>query len=343
MKDNYGRELEYLRISLTDKCNLRCKYCMPKEGIKSINHSEILTLEEIIRLTRIFTSMGVKKVRLTGGEPLVRKNIMYLIHELSDMDSIESLGLTTNAILLEESLEELYKTRLRNINISLDTLNKENFYKITGFDGLDKVMNALKKCVSYGFNVKVNTVLLRGVNDSEYESIALLAKEEPVEVRFIELMPMGIAQKYNGIRSEEIIDKLGKNYKILDFSDSDSHDSKDADNNGVTGSFKETLHAPARVYKLQGFKGKIGFISPLSDSFCDRCNRLRLTSDGRLKTCLYYPPGLNLKELIRGGASDEEVKSKIKEEILRKPLKHGFLGGRDFEEQEKRNMNEIGG
>lgn len=325
MKDGFGREIDYLRISVTDKCNLRCRYCMPKQGVEVMPHEEVLTLEEIFRVVRIMESLGVKKVRFTGGEPLVRKNLVKLIGDVGGLAGIADIALTTNGVLLGEQLDALKKAGLKCANISLDTLDREVFAQITGYDGLERVLAAMDAALAAGLRVKVNCVPCRELNDGGIEALAGLAREKNVDVRFIELMPIGCGKAFRGIASEELLARLEHTYGACE---------------RVENAVKSET---AQYYAFAGFRGRIGFISPLSHRFCGDCNRVRLTVEGQLKLCLHYDNGLSLKPLLRGGAGDDEIRERIVQAVREKPRAHSFSDRTAQEHEEKRKMVQIGG
>lgn len=325
MKDGFGREIDYLRISVTDKCNLRCRYCMPKQGVEVMPHEEVLTLEEIFRVVRIMESLGVKKVRFTGGEPLVRKNLVKLIGDVSGLAGIADIALTTNGVLLGEQLDALKKAGLKRVNISLDTLDKEVFAQITGYDVLERVLAAMDAALAAGVRVKINCVPCRELNDGGIEALAGLAREKNVDVRFIELMPIGCGKAFRGIASEELLARLEHTYGACE---------------RVENAVKSET---AQYYAFAGFRGRIGFISPLSHRFCGDCNRVRLTVEGQLKLCLHYDNGLALKPLLRGGAGDDEIRERIVQAVREKPRAHSFSDRTAQEHEEKRKMVQIGG
>ncbi len=322
MVDRFGRTIEYLRLSITDKCNLRCRYCMPKNGVTPVSHDDILRYEEITRLAGIFAQLGIRKIRITGGEPLVRKGVCDLIGRLKSVNGVENVSLTTNGVLLRELAQDLKAAGTDGINISLDTVNEETFRKLTGFDGLPQVMEGLKTAFDRGMRLKINCVPVWGINEGDLCDIALFAKDRPVDVRFIELMPIGEGRGFTGISSNEVLylleERFGKSWTLSD-----------------RGS------GPARMRSFAGFAGRIGFISPISQSFCSSCNRLRLTSTGFLKTCLYYAEGYDLKGALRGGASDEELARLITGAVKEKPAGHRF--GEKKDAFEEKRMYQIGG
>lgn len=325
MLDKLNRKIDYLRISVIDRCNLRCVYCMPEEGIESIPHDEILTYDEILRICEIVSELGIRKIKITGGEPLVRKDIVNLIRDIKNIDKIEQVTLTTNGILLHEMLDDLYDAGIDAINISLDTLNKDNFKKITRRDGLEKVLMSIDKAYDLGIRVKINCLAIRDFNLSELVEIASFAKDREIDVRFIELMPIGFGKKYNQIDNDEILSILESRFGTFEI---------------VT---EKRGNGPAKYYRNQNMKGCIGFISAISHEFCESCNRIRLTSSGFLKLCLHYNKGIDLKEPIRNGISDEDLKKLIHDTIWNKPISHKFGHANGEQDIELKNMVQIGG
>lgn len=330
MEDSYQRVIDYLRISVTDRCNLRCVYCMPEEGVVSVPHAQILSYDEIIHLCRVFASLGVKKIKLTGGEPLVRKHLHTLVSGIKKVEGIEEVTLTTNGILLEEQAEALVKAGIGAVNISLDTLDAKRYFSITRGGDVEAVLSGMKKMLSYPeIPVKINCVL-NDISNHEILEIANLAKEYPVHVRFIELMPIGmgksLAQGHVGDYDQENrIRNLLKEY----FGEMKVYD-------------KILGNGPSQYYEVDGFKGKIGFISAMSHKFCDKCNRVRVTAEGYLKTCLQYEIGEDLFRLLREGGSDEEIAERIQKAIYSKPKAHEFLE-QNLDEEEHKSMSQIGG
>lgn len=332
MKDGYGREIDYLRISLTDKCNLRCSYCMPKEGIKHVSHSDILTLEEIGRLVGIMKDLGIRRVRLTGGEPLVRKGVTDLVRILHKDCGIESIAATSNGIMLSEYAAALKAAGLKSINISLDTLNRDTFKTLTGSDMLHKVMEGIASAADAGLSVRLNCVPVRGVNDNEITGLVRYAGSAGVCIRFIELMPIGCGSTHRGLSTDDLI-------KILESDLGSAHSLSEEEL--TLRNLNDNTVGPARYYGFDSFTGAVGFISPISHRFCGSCNRIRLTAEGFLKLCLQYPDGVNLKEPMRSGMSDSGIRDMIEEAVRRKPAAHSFDTG-SFD-ADIRKMVEIGG
>ncbi len=319
MQDSFGRNIEYLRVSITDRCNLRCVYCMPEEGIKKLDREKILSFEEIIKIVKACASLGIRKIRYTGGEPLIIKGIENLIHETSIIPGIEDIAITTNGILLYDMAQDLKKAGLKRVNISLDTLNEDKYRKITRGGDLRKVLMAIEKCIEIGMTpVKLNVVLIRGLNDDEVIDLMNLTMNMPVEVRFIELMPIGEGVKYydkGEMSTEEIINSYPSLIPV-----------------------ENNLHSTANLYKLKNAKGNIGFITPLSCKFCDNCNRIRLTSTGTIKPCLHSREELDIRRYVENEAMLIEV---LKTAISSKPKEH-YLNSESISRSEK-DMYQIGG
>lgn len=332
MTDQFGREIDYLRISVTDRCNLRCRYCMPEEGIAFTGHDKVLSFEEIARICRCMGKLGIRKIKLTGGEPLVRRGIIKLIKMIKEIPSIDEVTLTTNGILLEEKLISLKNAGLDGINISLDTLDKRKYKELTRWGDLDTVLSGIKTAASMNFaKIKINTLMIRDFNLTEAAELAGLAQYDPVYVRFIEMMPIGSGKDFQPVYQKEIMELLGKKYGALE-------ECKERFGNG-----------PAVYYKLPGFQGKIGFISAVSHEFCQNCNRIRLTSDGNLKLCLQYKNDLNIKELLAANLGEDKITKEIERAVYEKPMHHEFTSearkhkNTDQEEKETKNMAQIGG
>lgn len=307
MKDRLGREIDYIRISITDRCNLRCVYCMPGCGVPSVPHDMILRFDEIVRLVKIFCSIGIKNVKITGGEPLVRKGTVDLIKDIKSVEGIEKVSMTTNGILLSENLEALAEAGVDSINISLDTLDRQKYLNITGFDGLDAVLKAIDECRYFPeIKVKINAVTLADFNRDEICALADYATEAGMTLRFIEMMPLGLGTGFGGYNQDEIMTVLEEAY-------------------GPAKTINEEVGSgPAKYYSFEGMEGRIGFISPMSHKFCGSCNRIRLTSEGLLRPCLGSDKGVDLRKPMREGASDEELASLICEGITDKPAGHRF-------------------
>ncbi len=318
LTDGCGREINYMRVSLTDKCNLRCKYCVPPEGVQRLDHADILTLEEVLRVISIMTSLGVNRVRFTGGEPLVRKNVISLIQKVSKLENAPRMGITTNGVLLDDYIEYLIFSNVRDINISLDTLDPEVYESLTGQDALSSVMRSIQACLVNEVNLKLNVVPIKGINEEDIVSLAALARDYKVAVRFIELMPVGCACSYEGLSNDEVRKKFNEVY-------------------GAETVCEVEGGGPATYVTYPGFVGRVGFISPMTHAFCSACNRVRLTCDGKLKLCLASPECLDVKSLIRSGASDAQIADEIKAAVLKKPAEHGLKFTDD------RNMIGIGG
>jgi cyclic pyranopterin phosphate synthase len=306
--DPHGRTIDYLRISITDRCNLDCLYCAPLGGRKRLSHAEILSYEEILRITNAAVNSGISKIRITGGEPLQRKGMVRLCRMLADIDGIESLAMTTNGILLKEFAAPLFEAGVRRVNISLDTLKPERFKNITGKDLLYQVLEGIKAAEKVGLNpIKINTVVMRGINDDEIEDLAGLTLDKPYHVRFIELMPTPgyTKEKHHAlfVPISEMIDRINmmEKLRLID---------------------KDPSFGPAMLYSFPGAPGKVGFIAPLSRHFCETCNRLRLTADGKLRTCLFSEKEIDIKGFLRKGASMQALSDLIKHAARSKPQQH---------------------
>ena len=317
MIDRLGRNITYLRISVTELCNLRCRYCMPAGGICKKRHEDMLTEDELIQAVEAAASLGITKLRITGGEPLIKKNIVSICRRAASVPGIEELCLTTNGLLLPELAAPLREAGVRRINLSLDTLDPEKYAYITRGGSLEQALAGLQAALDAGFDkIKLNAVLIGGFNDGEIPQLAELTRRFPVDMRFIEMMPM-----YDGGDfGPEAYLPVSRVLEQLPEARPETADG------GV-----------ARLYRLPGAQGRIGLISPLSDHFCGRCNRLRLTADGRLKPCLHGPEELSIK-----GLSLEEMTQRLQQAIRSKPAWHGELTP-SRRSQAGRNMNQIGG
>ena len=294
---------------------------MPEDGICHLSHDEILTLEEVYRLTNIFASLGIKRVRITGGEPLVKKNICKLISDINDIDGIEQISLTTNGVLLGEMLGDLTNAGIDDVNISLDTLDRDNFIDLTGKDELPKVLESIDLAIANNLNPKINCIPMKEWNGNELLDIASLAKDKKIDVRYIELMPTKYGKEYTKIDNSEVLNKL-----------------EDAFGKASSIENETGINGPAKYYNFYGFKGRIGFISPITNNFCAECNRIRLTPTGFLKLCLHQNDGIDLKTLLRSGKSDDDIYESIKEAIKNKPKEHNMM-----ENSFETNMHKIGG
>ena len=319
MKDSWGREIDYLRISLTESCNLRCIYCMP-EGVAPKVCGETLTKENIFDIVEVAVELNIKKIRLTGGEPLLRQDIVEIIQGIKDR-GIEKIYITTNGILLSEKIEKLKKAGLKGVNISLDTLDREQFNYITRGGDLERVLQGIEKALNLNLEVKINSVIMKDINENAIEELAKLTLNSQLDVRFIELMPIGQGKKFTGISNNDIYDRLEK---IFEF-----------DRN-----YKE-IKGVSTYYKLKNSKGNIGFISPINSCFCETFNKIRLTSDGVIKRCLNSKGNTNIKEYLDKNVEKEEIKEILEQEIFKKPERHLF--GKDNKDEELKNMNAIGG
>ena len=334
MKDSHGRVIDYLRISLTDRCNFRCIYCMPAEGVCPMGHDEILRIEEIEKIARVATRIGIRSVRLTGGEPLVRKGVVNLVAALSDMPGIENVSMTTNGVLLPEMADDLKAAGLSRVNISLDTLDPEQFTFITRVGRLESTLNGIDAALEAGFNpVKINAVTVRSLNQ-DYLAFAKLSIDRPLHVRFIEYMPVGDSSGSDGsgwgkqdvVPSEELLQIINERAvaeglpELVSTSDDD----------------KPLGWGPARYFQFPGAQGTVGFISPLSRHFCSQCNRLRLTADGKLRPCLFSDREIDVRAALRNGG-EEAVHECFLEALNLKPDDHHDKVGTE------RNMSQIGG
>lgn len=319
MKDSLGREIDYLRISLTESCNLRCIYCMP-EGVAPKVCGETLTKENIFDIVEVAVELNIKKIRLTGGEPLLRQDIVEIIQGIKDR-GIEKIYITTNGILLSEKIEKLKKAGLKGVNISLDTLDREQFNYITRGGDLERVLQGIEKALNLNLEVKINSVIMKDINENAIEELAKLTLNSQLDVRFIELMPIGQGKKFTGISNNDIYNRLEKTFEF--------------DRN-----YKE-IKGVSTYYKLKDSKGNIGFISPINSCFCETCNKIRLTSDGVIKRCLNSKGNTNIKESLDKNVEKEEIKEILEQEIFKKPEKHLF--GKENKDEELKNMNAIGG
>ena len=320
--DRFGRSIDYLRISVTDRCNLRCIYCMPPEGVPHISHNEILSYEEIRAVVQAAAQLGIHRIRLTGGEPLVRADFPELVKMLSGIEGIVELSLTTNGALLKDYAQALKQAGLSRVNVSLDTLRANRFQHITRLGELKDVLAGIGAAKEAGLHpIKINTVVMRGINDDEMLDFARITFKGEWHVRFIELMPFkGVAESVPSVELQQHISSLGR----------------------LEPCVSTTGNGPAMYYRLAGARGTIGFISPLTDiSFCSRCNRMRLTPDGKLRPCLLGEDEFDLRMPLRNNASMEELKRLILKAVASKPEHHHLERG-DIR-LVKRKMSQIGG
>ena len=314
MLDSQGRNIDYLRVSVTDRCNMRCIYCMPSHGVEWKPHDTILSFEDTLKICNILANMGIRKVKVTGGEPLVRRGCTDFIKNLKNITGIEEVTLTTNGLLLNDYLHEIADT-LDGINISLDSLDRTRYHAISGSDGLDIVLSAIERVLKAGIKVKINVVPILGLNEEDIIPLAGLAKNKNIHVRFIELMPLGLAGTYKPVLGKEIAAKIESFHgKLIPF---------DTAGESRAGESRSLGNGPAKYYSIEGFKGKIGFINAMTDCFCVNCNRIRLTSVGILKPCLGSEQGTDLKPFLKTGSDLEKVLFKT---IFNKQIKHSFTG-----------------
>jgi len=323
--DRFGRRINYLRISLTDRCNLRCIYCMPPEGERKLRHKDILRYEELLRIARIAIKLGINKIRLTGGEPLVRKGVQEFIPMLTALSGLDDISITTNGVNLKNNLETLKAAGIKRINVSLDSLKRLNFKFITRFDYFNEVWEGIEKARDMGFYpIKINIVIMKGINDNEALDFARLALEQPYHIRFIECMPIGLQTNSTAFISNSdierlIVDRFGPLIPIF-------HGQNDG---------------PATRFRLDGGKGEIGFISAISDPFCQDCNRLRLTANGKILPCLLSNTEVDIKEPLRRGCLDDELIKVFQKAVEIKPQFHPL--NPEHDQRIYRKMCSIGG
>lgn len=321
MIDKYNRDINYLRLSLTNNCNLRCSYCMPKDEKGNLDGKDIITMDEAFEYVKFFSQMGVKRVRLTGGEPLVRDGVTNLIKRINSLKGIEEIALTTNGILLDKYFDDLVSNGLKSVNISLDSLKSERYSEITGGGNIEKVFSAIKKAKGK-LKVKINSIIIKDFNDDEVFDLIAFANENSAKIRFIELMPIGLGKNHIGIKNEEL-------KKIIE------------DKSKLTKIEKENnMNGPAEYFMLENGM-KVGFISSISNCFCSECNRLRITADTCLKNCLYYKSTFSMREIFKENTTLEEKQEKVLEYIGLKLEKHEFQI--EHEDKESKIMSEIGG
>ena len=328
MKDQFQRQINYMRLSVTDRCNLRCRYCMPNGLENGLPMEKLLSFSELLFLAKEASKLGISRFKVTGGEPLVRDGVLDFIKELKKLDKVEQVTLTTNGILLKEALPELLSAEIDGINVSLDSLKEERFTEITGLPVLSRVLEGICRACDAGLHVKLNTVMQKGKNEEELFSLLALAKERPLDIRFIEMMPIGYGKNFEPYYNEKILEKIREIYP------------------GITEDISVHGNGPAKYYRIPGFLGSVGFISALHGKFCGSCNRIRLTSEGELKPCLCYGNGYALRGILRNTAFSEEEKRAEVEKMFRncilgKPESHAFE--KLSEVTEHRAMGKIGG
>lgn len=329
LTDNHGRTVNYLRVSVTDRCNLRCMYCWSEDGMQFIPHPNIITYEEIARLVDISVAMGVSKVRLTGGEPFARRNFLDLIEILLTKHPELDLRLTTNATLMGGKAKALADLGVRYVNISLDTFDRKKFQKITGRDMLRNVTRSIDDCMAHGIKVKINTVALKGINDDELPVFVNFAKNNPVDVRFIEFMPMGDCSAWSEENFWSADDIMAETQKLAVLTKLEKG---------------ERRSGPAKLFGIEGGKGRLGFITPMSNHFCSSCNRLRITANGKLRTCLFSDSELDLRTMLRNSSiTDADIANVMREANITKPLGVELLHAKQQKEVAVTRMNAIGG
>lgn len=326
LMDGMGRTIVNLRISVTDRCNFRCTYCMPADNVEFMDRDKLLTFEEITRIVQVVSKMGIYRLRLTGGEPLLRKSLPVLVAMLAGVEGIEDVAMTTNAFFLKQQAQALKDAGLKRLNISLDALDQDKFTEVNRRDCLIQVLEGIAEARRVGFkSIKINAVAVKSFSESEIIKLVEMGREQDLEVRFIEFMPLDadkIWERDKVLFGHEIVDIINKKYPLEPI--------------------KNSLEiGPASEYKFTDGQGKIGIITAVSNPFCDYCNRIRMTADGKLRTCLFSTNEHDLKELIRGGANDEEIEKKIREALVIKEPGHK-INLDDFE-RPTRAMHAIGG
>lgn len=332
MRDRFNREIDYMRISITDRCNLRCKYCMP-EGVDIVPMSHLLTFEEIVEICTAAAALGIRKIKITGGEPLVRRGAPQLFGMLGKIPGIESVTLTTNGVLLKKYLPALMENGLKSVNVSLDTMDRGLYAQITGHDVFLQVMDSIRAAVDAGLQVKINTVLLRGINESGWQQMVEYARTQPVDIRFIEIMPIGAGERFPGVSNDTLLGLLRERYPDI---------KRDPSVHG---------NGPAAYYSIPGFAGGIGFISAMHGKFCSQCNRIRMSAQGEIKPCLCYGTSIDLRRALRGetpregqeksGQHQLQLQELLRGAIYQKPQAHCFEKKEEI--TEKRKMVSIGG
>ena len=318
LKDNHGRIINYLRLAVTDRCNLRCFYCMPEDGLHWLSRKELMSYEELLHISRLLVNMGIEKIRITGGEPFARKDIMAFLTDLSKLSGLRQLTITTNGVLTAPLVPELKKIGIQTVNLSIDTIDRERFLAITRRDELGKVMETLDQLLRYGIEVKINAVVMDGKNTQDIISLVSLTKELPVSVRFIEEMPFNGAEgKYEGIKWDysAILATIKASYPNIE-------------------KLPDPPFSTSYNYKIPGHKGSIGIIAAYSRSFCGTCNRIRITPDGLLKMCLYDHGVVNIKDIMRTGVGDEHLSA-----VLSNAIDHRTYDGWEAERNAPHNLS----
>lgn len=326
MLDKNKRKINYLRLSITDQCNLKCQYCLPEKGADFYKNCDLLSSTQIEKIVKAFSLIGIKKVRITGGEPLIRSDFNEILKKINSIEGIEKIAITTNGYNLLENLDTFEKNGLNRINISLDSLNPEKYKKITRNGDFHKIFNTIKEATTKNFEkIRLNVVIMKGINDDEILDFVNLTKDLDISVRFIEVMPIGEGKKFTSLENSEVLSLIKESYP-LEKSDTSSTD------------------GPASYYKVPNFLGEIGFISPLSNNFCETCNRVRVTSNGFLKLCLHYKDGIDLIPYLKDNVSVEELAKIIEEAIYnKKPKEHQMNHTECIENVDLKTMNTIGG
>jgi cyclic pyranopterin phosphate synthase len=324
MIDTHGRKINYLRLSVTDRCNLRCSYCMPAHGIRKKGHEDMLSYEDLYRVARAVVAVGVEKIRITGGEPLVRKGILRFLASLKQIPGLQKLVLTTNGVYLEEMAADLKSAGVESINISLDSLRPDIFFRVTRGGDLSRVLTGIAAAEQAGFKyLKINMVVMRGVNDTEVLDFAALTLDKPLKVRFIEYMPTRKENNWQSlmVSGDELLSRISRRYQLQ----------------RVTN---EALDGPAVYHRIKGAAGKLGFITPVSSHFCQECNRIRVTSTGVVKSCLFDNGVMSLKPYLEDG-DDAGLREALRRVAVMKPDRHTLLDGEI--DSHRYNMSQIGG
>jgi len=321
--DSYGRKINYMRLSVTDRCNLRCQYCMPEEGIAKLDHKDILSYEELLVLSTASVQVGIEKIRVTGGEPLVRNGIIDFLKKLSLIPGLRQLVLTTNGVLLKEMAEDLLDAGVQRLNISLDSLRHETFKQITRCGDLDKVLEGIQAADSLGFPIKINVVAMRGINDSEFVDFAAITLKKPYAVRFIEYMPTSKEKNWQSlvISGDEILERISEHYHIAPVE-------------------KNVLSGPSQDFRIDGALGTIGIITPISGHFCAECNRIRVTSSGMARSCLFGDTEYDLKPMLRASGNNA-LKETLRAIVINKPKNHLITSHESA--HEPFDMSKVGG